>query len=198
MIWSGIFSHTTIWRKVKRIISLPFPILFNILDKWIKIKLETYPCLWAQYYHQPSDMPILQWNVQLYMLIMCFSCFGINTSDDLFSFLYLLVTWYWCCFPELDPQSCTLLLSCRLWVGGWCQAIIQMADHEPKWGSYFESVILPARWTPFLLILQKVTPHCSGNKRFYFMPTPYSPCVSIYSQKWLLQLSVPPSFQCIL
>ena len=137
------------------------------------------------------------------MLIMCLKFFGINTSDDL-----SLSSPYWLLGIGDGFQSWThkvahcvsMLLSCRSGVGvrgGWCEAMIQTTDHEPKWVSYFENVILPALWTPFLLISQKVTAHCSGNKRFYVVSTPYSPCVSSDSQKWLPRLSVPPSFQYI-
>jgi hypothetical protein len=49
----------------------------------------------------------------------------------------------------------------------------------------------------FLLISQNVTAHCSGRKRFYFVSTPYSPCVSSDSHKWLPRLQVPHLFQCI-
>ena len=51
-----------------------------------------------------------------------------------------MVTWYWWWFPELNPESCTLrphvvILSVEDG-DSLCQAIIQTADHAPKWVCY--------------------------------------------------------------
>jgi hypothetical protein len=104
------------------------------------------------------------------MLIMCFKFFGINTSADLslFSPYWLLgigdgfQSW-----TNRAAHCVTMLFSCRLGGGGLCQAIIQTADHAPKWVCY-----APCTLNTFLLISQKVTAHWSGKKGFTLCPHP--------------------------
>ena len=73
------------------------------------------------------------------MLMMCFNFFGINTSHDL-----SLSSPYWLLgigdgfqsWTNRAAHCVTMLFSCRLGGGGLCQAIIQTADHAPKWVCY--------------------------------------------------------------